>query len=294
MSRSCKACRSSEVVPLRPVLSPALGVSYVLFECRACGSRFFELGEHPVGLGEFYNRRGSEPSPPSTEFQVSPYWTHEIKAICGMFGGWPRSTLDVGCRNGELLLHWPAVTERCGVELSEPSAAIARARGLHVIQAHLEQVTFDRSFDVVSCYAILEHLPEPQAFLTTLAGLVCENGILAILVPSHETLKARILQWLGGRWHMECPPEHLVFYSRRFLDQFLAAHGFELIRRRYSSGGMFNPFARIPGVRSAWSRLMWIFDTSSYGNRLPIFDHMYSYYRRRAGQAESTQTPRAA
>ncbi|MCL4517074.1 MAG: class I SAM-dependent methyltransferase [Firmicutes bacterium] len=281
MKQTCSICLSQDLTSIRIIKSPYTFDDYTLYECGTCHSRVFDIEEHPFDIDAFYNSRPESRENLQPDFTLSPYWLHETKLIKKTFGGRPGSILDVGCRTGDFLLHWPQDITRFGVELSAQSASVAAGRGLHVIQESVEKIEFDRKFDVVTCYAILEHLSEPRKFLEKIAGLVNDHGVLVIEIPSYQTLKARILERLRVRWHMYCPPEHLNLYSRSFLDHYFALQGFSLQKRSYTSGGMFNPFARVPVLRSVWSRLMWWRDAYSPLNRLPIFDHMYSYYVKR-------------
>jgi hypothetical protein len=89
-----------------------------------------------------------------------------------------------------------------------------------------------------------------------------------------------LLETFNIQWHMHSPPAHLSLYSREFLDNFLIQSGFMLAARRFTSGGMFNPFQRVPLVRNAFARVMWVLDAFSPLNRFPFFDHMYSYYQK--------------
>ena len=77
---------------------------------------------------------------------------------------------------------------------------------------------------------------------------------------------------------MYCPPEHLSLCSRHFLDHYFTSTGFLLKKRTYSSGGMFNPFRKLAFIDRIFARTMFLLDTYTFLNRLPIFDHMYSYY----------------
>ena len=132
---------------------------------------------------------------------------------------------------------------------------------------------------MVTAYALLEHLAMPQEFLGQVTGLVNQKGVLVIMIPSYQTLKAKVLEMFNVRWHMYCPPEHLSLYSREFLDNYLEARGFHLVKRKYTSGGMFNPFQKIPLARNVFSKLMSLVDANRIFNQFPAFDHMYSYYQ---------------
>jgi SAM-dependent methyltransferase len=274
-------CTSPSVTPIGRVASPATSASYTLYRCRSCGSRSFDVHEHETDLIAFYERLASNGTAgPEPTFRRAPLWDHEVAVISRLHGAVPGSVLDAGCRSGDFLLHWPAATRRVGLELSLRSAALARQRGLTVHQGRLEDIELQEAFDVVTCYAILEHLAEPRRFLDRLEGLLRPGGVLSIMVPSFQTAKARFLETIGYPWHMNRPPEHLNLYSRDFLDGFFGRRGFVVAARRYTSGGMFNPFGRIPGLGRGFARLMWWADAYTPLSVLPVFDHMYTYYRK--------------
>jgi len=275
----CPACLSDDLVGLRLIKSQYADDDYTLYQCNMCHSRSFDINEQPeTNLSDYYNVRSEDQDYLSADFKLSDYWSNEVEIINGVYDGNPQSVLDVGCRTGDFLLHWPKELLRCGVELSIHSAAIGVERGLDIRQGSLENIEFLHGFDIVSGFAILEHLEEPRRFLDTLVNLVNHNGILVIMIPSYQTRIAWILDKLHGHWHMYSPPEHLLLYSREYLDTYLDAKQFTLASRRYTSGGIFNPFRDIPLVQRAFGKIMWLLDTRSPLSRWPVFDHMYSYY----------------
>lgn len=211
-------------------------------------------------------------------FRRSRYWDSEKNIISYLFKGLPESILDFGCNTGDFLLHWPDNMIKVGVELSEPAANIAKSRGLSVLQIDSTETQFDSKFDVVTAYAILEHLTNPKQFLYNLKKIIAPQGILVVMIPSFQTFKANMLEKAGIRWHMYSPPGHINFFSREFLDDFLSKHKFKLLKRRYTAGGLFNPFKKIPIAGKVFSRLMAVVDTKTIISNYPIFDHMYSYY----------------
>jgi len=275
---NCLICGAPAASPKRRVQSPYAPVEYTLFACGECGSRFFDPTEHAVDLQMVYDDHAREGEHIGRAFQRSAYWEGEVRRISQLHAGPVRSVLDVGCRTGDFLMHWPEAVRRVGVELAAPSAETALSRGLEIIQVPLEQAEFATHFDVVTCYAILEHLTDPRPVLGSLARLVAPNGVLVTMVPGFETAKAGILERMNRRWSQYNPPQHFCFYSRQYLDSFFTARRLALSERRYAAGGMFNPFRSIRVARWVFARgLEWV-ESHTALSRVPVFDHMYSYY----------------
>ncbi|HEU4698109.1 MAG TPA: class I SAM-dependent methyltransferase [Gemmatimonadales bacterium] len=281
MSAACRLCGAAAPRAVRRIPSHQTGDPYTLYACGACRSELFDPAEHDVDIAALYD--AEEVPREYATFRRQRYWADEVRRLERLHGATVRSVLDVGCRTGDFLLHWPADRRRVGVELSERAAAVATARGLDVVRRPIEAYQPDRPFDVVTPYAVLEHLVDPLAMLARLPALLESGGILAILVPTHQSVKSRLLSRVGRRWHMYNPPLHLSFLSHELLDRLLAGHGLQLVERRWTSGGMVNPFRRVPVASGAWSRLMHLVDTRSPVRRVALFDHLYSYYRRGAG-----------
>ena len=273
----CKFCHTGQAAIIGKKASPYFPVSYDLFECRDCKSRFFDAAQHPVDIDSIY-----QDYVPRAEFRRSPYWQFRKRQILKALGRSPASILDVGCRTGDFLMHFDSSIRREGVELSAAAAKIARGRGLRVHTSRLEELDFRDTYDVVTAFAVLEHLIEPEQFLGKLKTLVANDGVLVIMTPSHQCLKTWLIDHLTRRrWHMYSPPEHLNFFSTGYFDHYLAAHGFTLTRRTWASGGMWNPFSRVPGLGFLFKAFMFVLD-ESYVTRFPLFDHMYSIYRKKS------------
>lgn len=278
MKKKCNICNKTSAVLVREIQGPYYDMLFSLYQCNECYSRFFDLDEHPeIQLDKFYEKI-AEKSGLNIQFKIDKYWLNELKTIQQIYQGKPKSILDIGCRTGDFLLHWPNNITKIGIEVSNYSASIARERGLSIKQEFLENSNFKIKFDLVSAYAILEHLAKPQEFLSKIPQLLNEEGIFVLMIPSYETFKAKFLEFFNTRWHMYNPPNHLCFYSREYIDSFLAKQGFVLVKRKYTSGGMFNPFVKIPVLSSIFARLIWTVDNSIL-NKCNVFDHMYSYYK---------------
>lgn len=274
---NCKFCNSDNCTVKKKIQSEHNQQLYDLYFCHACGSCFFNDKQYDISLKELYNSISASGEYLTSNFVPSRKWHKQVFIIKKLLSKNPASVLDVGCRTGDFLLHFDQETEREGVELSEYYAETGRQRGLTIYNNFLENVDFKRKYDVVSAYAIMEHLIEPLKFINKLDEIIDRGGLLVILIPTYQCLKRKFLDFLGKRWHMFSPPEHLNFYSRAFLDKYLSDKGFYLVKRFYTSGGMINLFPDFPLLKKITSKLMELID-NSFLNRFPIFDHMYSYY----------------
>ena len=241
----CQICKSPEVVRGSEIQSPFVDQKYTLYRCCACRSFFFDSEQHPFDLREFYNHPRQTVL---TDFVESDYWKSQVAIISRLLGkrGKRISVLDVGSRTGDFLLHWGPQHVRIGVELNRENAGLATSRGIPTHNDYIERINFDSMFDVISCYAVLEHISDPAPVLSKLVSLLDARGVLVIMIPTIECLLRKKLDRNSIYWHMYSPPGHVSFYSRNYLDSFMRSNGMTLARRTYSSGGL-------AGLYSRWS-----------------------------------------
>jgi SAM-dependent methyltransferase len=133
--------------------------------------------------------------------------------------------LDVGAASGAFLEEARgAGFEVAGVEPSPGMASHAAARGLRVWAAPIEAADVPRgSFDVVTCFDVLEHVVDPVAALRRFRDWLAPGGRVALCVPDFGGWWARLS---GARWAMVTPREHLHYFTRRTLARALRVAGF--------------------------------------------------------------------
>lgn len=136
------------------------------------------------------------------------------------------SLLDVGSGTGEVLMVAREQGWRTqGVEPERTAATMARERGLDVVIAPLEQSGLPpRSFDVVSAFHVLEHMPDSRAFLRTLGQWARPGGFVTIEVPNFRGVQRRRLR---EQWSALRPREHLVHFTPDTLLRTLRSVGIE-------------------------------------------------------------------
>ena len=90
--------------------------------------------------------------------------------------------------------------------------------------AHAEQPPGD----VLAAYHVLEHVPDPRAFLTLAHAMLREGGLLVLEVPHVRGFDAR---WLPAvRERVLDTPRHLTHYTPDTLSALVGEHGFSVLR----------------------------------------------------------------
>jgi SAM-dependent methyltransferase len=138
----------------------------------------------------------------------------------------PPRLLDVGCAFGYTL----AVARERGWEVTGVEAAAAvrerTARELGVrVEPDLLAAHFPAgSFDAVTLWDVIEHLPDPRAALLEVARLLAPGGVCSVVTPDGGSMAARLL---GARWEeRQKMPEHIFFFDRPSLSALLRSCGF--------------------------------------------------------------------
>jgi SAM-dependent methyltransferase len=138
------------------------------------------------------------------------------------------SILDVGCAQGAHLTVYPAYNHRAGIEPSLAALPKLRERGIEWLGQDLADVPDGRTFDVVSCLDVLEHVEDPPRMLSQIDRVLAPGGVLVIVTGNIDSFSARLS---GRRWLYYALPEHCSFLSSRGLAcQLVGNLGYEIVR----------------------------------------------------------------
>jgi SAM-dependent methyltransferase len=164
----------------------------------------------------------------------------------------PGTLLDVGTGIGQFLdVARSSFTEVFGTEISTTAIQIAKERyGLTLFEGSIEDVAKQsRTFDNITLFHVLEHVPDPRAMLITCNALLVKGGMLVIAVPSEiSSLRAfskRALPKLVSKnRHKQgklglplitleptTPEVHLSHFTPVVLDSLLRNVGFDIVKR---------------------------------------------------------------
>jgi len=98
--------------------------------------------------------------------------------------------LDIGTGTGSNLLSFSKLGETHGVDIASQAIEFCRKRGIkNVTQCSAEKMTYaNKTFDVIACLDLLEHIPEPVEALLEMRRVLKDNGRIIIMVPAHKIL----------------------------------------------------------------------------------------------------------
>jgi SAM-dependent methyltransferase len=151
--------------------------------------------------------------------------------------------LEIGCANGFFLekLRESGFTDVTGVEPGKE--AVAKASGdirERIVNDFFRPHMFAaESFDVVCCFQIFDHLPDPNGFLRDIATVLRPEGrVIAI----NHNIRALITKVLGERSPMY-DIEHICLFDRHTIRRLFEANGFDVIRVSGLSNGYAPAYA---------------------------------------------------
>ena len=100
----------------------------------------------------------------------------------------------------------------------------------------LEEAKFkSNSFDVVTLFDVIEHLPNPNATIKEIRRILKPNGLIAVTTPNIGSIPARLL---GRNWEeIKRVREHIYFFSEVTLKRMLESNNFRVLK--IESAGRF-------------------------------------------------------
>jgi SAM-dependent methyltransferase len=224
---------------------------FTLVECARCGFMYLSPRPSRDCLPRYY---------PEDYLSFRPAWYAEpspLRRLDRLFGLWKRCAfvrrgfgpgrlgrvLDVGCGTGDFLAGM-RMFHGADVRGLEPSgAAAARARAwyrLEVDEFYLDEAEYaPASFDAVTLWDVLEHLPGPLDALRRVRGWLRPGGIVVLGLPDRDSADARVF---GRFWAGLDVPRHFSVFSRRHVQRAVRAVGFEPPRIVNLNGG-YHSFA---------------------------------------------------
>jgi 2-polyprenyl-3-methyl-5-hydroxy-6-metoxy-1,4-benzoquinol methylase len=171
--------------------------------------------------------------------------------------------LDIGAGTGDFLSvaknnGWQTI----GVEPSDRAKAIAKNKGVSFVEGTTELE--NHSFDVISMWHVLEHVPDLDKQIKELKRLLKPTGTLIIAVPNFKSFDAK---HYGKFWAAFDVPIHFWHFSKtaikllfekeemkleKVLPMKFDSFYVSLLSEKYKSGKMNFVSAFFTGLQSNW------------------------------------------
>lgn len=224
---------------------------YSILKCEECGlvfkSKVFQLNRHELltpykeapwtkDLNLVWQQTSYNKNHPKLRM-----WQSYLQKLPDFKLSEGKKLLDIGCSTG-LFGHvargmgWDVT----GVEICRPAAEYAQEKfGLQVLTTTLEAAHLaEDSFDVITMWDVIEHLPSPAETVTECYRILKPGGLLIIHTPDQDALiyslvhvlcrlstkkSASFLSPIYG------PGGHMFYFNKATLKQLFSKRGFDIV-----------------------------------------------------------------
>ena len=149
--------------------------------------------------------------------------------LINSFASEEKKLLDIGCGTGDFLQFvkqhdWKV----SGVEPNEDARKIANSKTNNVVFDIDKLSQFKpESFDVITLWHVLEHLPNLELQISTFKKLLKPNGTLIIAVPNYRSYDA---QYYKNFWAAYDVPRHLWHFSKTSISKLVGREMMEVVK----------------------------------------------------------------
>jgi SAM-dependent methyltransferase len=138
--------------------------------------------------------------------------------------------LDVGCGTGDFL---QACEQKgwsiAGIEPNEKARQLASTKtNFNDYQRTVEELIESNpgSFDVITMWHVLEHVPNLADFIDKIKSLLKPNGVLVVAVPNFKSWDAK---HYNSYWAAYDVPRHLWHFSRKSMERIFSEFDMKIL-----------------------------------------------------------------
>jgi 2-polyprenyl-3-methyl-5-hydroxy-6-metoxy-1,4-benzoquinol methylase len=137
--------------------------------------------------------------------------------------------LDIGCGQGDFLFaarkrNWNVY----GSEYSKAATDLCEKRGIKMYKGHLTKNIFDNiKFDVISSFEVIEHINNPNDFMSLINHKLQDNGLVYCTTPNFNSL---LRNFEKDKFMMIAYPEHISFYTKHSIKYLGMKNNFKSLK----------------------------------------------------------------
>jgi SAM-dependent methyltransferase len=202
--------------------------TYSLEQCSVCFAVWLQSPPKPEEMLVHYSEDYHQGIVAAGETSGSRRWKRHRTVILNYKQG--GAILDLGCSSGAFLGTLGSGSWNLyGIEMEASTASKARTdTGAEVYVGDVLAAPFPPgSFDVITCFDVLEHVYGPREILARVLELLKPGGVFFITLPNIRSWEARIF---GTYWYGLELPRHLFHFSPRSLRGLMRSVGLEEVR----------------------------------------------------------------
>jgi len=186
--------------------------------------------------------------------------------------------LDIGSNNGFFLKYMEEDYQCYGLELSQKLVDISRSfTKTEIYQTDIMNASLPTNhFDVVTCFAVIEHIYNISEFLDKVYSLLKPNGIFIV---STGDISSVIAKNFNSEWPLLTASDHVHFFTGKSLKTSLQLHHFHILSLEWrlwtfpDQNSLFHKIAK---------QTIKFIDVFNLGIQyLPINDVMFIYAQKR-------------
>lgn len=208
----CGSSKSKEIFRARDERFPTSDYEFPVVKCQECGLAYLNPRPTYKSAGLFYPFRfyGGR----DREEKEGKYRTElgQVETRSGKL-------LDIGCAKGDFVLY----ATNHGFD-AEGLEVMEHAGNPHHLRIHNRFESLpDCHYDVVTAWAVFEHLHDPMHYFREISRVLKPGGEFVFLIPNFDSPRSRHMM-------LEDIPRHLYFYTPNTVARYLSATGLKLER----------------------------------------------------------------
>lgn len=238
---TCKACHT----PLNAADSIGSKNGYELLPCKACGT--ITVAPFPSVeqlIAHYQSYKGSKIYMPKAEKKIKRS-TRRISRLIPQANG--RKFLDIGCNCGfTVKAALDLGLDAHGIDIDADAVEMSKsAFGPHFSALSIQDYAArGQKADIIHTSEVIEHVPDPDAFVAALKTVLNPGGVLFLTTPDPT-------HWRVPRdftsWNAVIPPTHIVYFTKKGLKQLFEKYGFSDVKFRFT----MKPGMRMTARRAA-------------------------------------------
>jgi 2-polyprenyl-3-methyl-5-hydroxy-6-metoxy-1,4-benzoquinol methylase len=189
---ACNVCRSDRIQNVDP--------DFHFCRCDFCGYVFDSPRPSFAEISAFYSRAGKYDTWLKEERARDILWKRRLNKL--LQSGARGRLLDIGAGYGQFLYHArPLFEEVTGTEVSKSAVALASEKyGLSLLSGQIEELDLPlQSFDTITLFHVLEHVPDPSNLVSRCRALLTPQGTVVIAVPNDVLAWTSNIKKIGKR-----------------------------------------------------------------------------------------------